>query len=77
MCGRLSQYSAIHDFVAALSMPNALANSVGELPLGENRPATEWKLTLLMTARRIAPIIVWLNENAAKPPRPAPTAPPG
>ncbi|MDQ0667788.1 hypothetical protein QF039_002088 [Pseudomonas sp. W2I6] len=43
MCGRLSQYSGIHDFVAALSMPNALANSVGELPLGENRPATEWK----------------------------------
>ena len=30
MCGRLSQYSGIHDFVAVLSMPNALANSVGE-----------------------------------------------
>ncbi len=27
MCGRLSQYSGIHDFVAALSMPNALAKS--------------------------------------------------
>lgn len=33
MCGRLSQYRGIHDFVAALSMPNALANSVGDQPL--------------------------------------------
>ncbi|MGR3967903.1 DUF159 family protein, partial [Pseudomonas sp. 910_23] len=30
MCGRLSQYRGIHEFVAALSMPNALANSVGD-----------------------------------------------
>ena len=28
MCGRLSQYRGIHDFVAALSLPNALLNSV-------------------------------------------------
>lgn len=34
MCGRLSQYRGIHDFVAALGMPNALANSVGDEPLG-------------------------------------------
>lgn len=33
MCGRLSQYSGIHDFVAALSMPNALVNHIGDLPL--------------------------------------------
>lgn len=33
MCGRLSQYRGIHDFVAALSMPNALANSVGYQPI--------------------------------------------
>jgi hypothetical protein len=33
MCGRLSQYSGIHDFVAALSVPNALANSICELAL--------------------------------------------
>ena len=33
MCGRLSQYDGIHDFVAALSMPNALANSVGDQPI--------------------------------------------
>jgi hypothetical protein len=26
MCGRLSQYSGIHDFVAPLSMPNAVGN---------------------------------------------------
>lgn len=28
MCGRLSQYSGIHDFVAALSMPNALPKAL-------------------------------------------------
>ncbi|MEE1869201.1 SOS response-associated peptidase [Pseudomonas auratipiscis] len=33
MCGRLSQYHGIHDFVDALSMPGALANEVGEQPL--------------------------------------------
>ena len=30
MCGRLSQYSGIHDFVAALSMPNPLINNTGD-----------------------------------------------
>lgn len=30
---KLSQYSGIHDFVAELSIPNAPANSVGDLPL--------------------------------------------
>ncbi len=33
MCGRLAQYRGIHDFVSALSMPNAVVNSVGESPL--------------------------------------------
>lgn len=32
MCGRLSQYHGIHDFVAALSMPNPLVNNAGEQP---------------------------------------------
>lgn len=32
MCGRLSQYRGIHDFVAALSMPNALINYAGDQP---------------------------------------------
>lgn len=32
MCGRLSQYRGIHDFVAALSIPHALLNYVGDQP---------------------------------------------
>lgn len=30
MCGRLTQYSGIHNFVEALSMPNALIRPVSE-----------------------------------------------
>lgn len=33
MCGRLSQYHGIHDFVDALSMPYPLRNSIGDQPL--------------------------------------------
>lgn len=33
MCGRLTQYRGIHDFVAALSMPGALQNNVGDQQL--------------------------------------------
>ena len=33
MCGRLSQYRGIHDFVAALNIPNALINYAGDQPL--------------------------------------------
>jgi putative SOS response-associated peptidase YedK len=33
MCGRLSQYRGIHDFVATLSMPEAWRNNVGDQPL--------------------------------------------
>lgn len=47
MCGRLSQYSGIHDFVAALSMPNALVNSVGDLPLGRYNVAPSTEVALL------------------------------
>ena len=47
MCGRLSQYTGIHDFVAALSMPNALANSVGELPLERYNVAPSTQVALL------------------------------
>ena len=46
MCGRLSQYSGIHDFVAALSMPNALINSTGEKPLGRYNAAPTAQLAL-------------------------------
>lgn len=47
MCGRLSQYSGIHDFVAVLSMPNALANSVGEAPLERYNVAPTTQVALL------------------------------
>lgn len=47
MCGRLSQYSGIQDFVAALSMPNALVNSVGGLPLGRYNIAPSTEVALL------------------------------
>ncbi len=47
MCGRLTQYRGIHDFVAALSMPNALANSVGELPVERYNVAPTTQVALL------------------------------
>lgn len=47
MCVRLSQYSGIHEFVAALSMPNALANSVGELPLERYNVTPSTQVALL------------------------------
>jgi putative SOS response-associated peptidase YedK len=47
MCGRLSQYSGIHDFIAALSMPNALANSMCELPLERYNVAPSSRAALL------------------------------
>ncbi|CAH0177283.1 Putative SOS response-associated peptidase YedK [Pseudomonas sp. Bi123] len=47
MCGRLSQYRGIHDFVAALSMPNALANTVGDLPLERYNVAPSTQVALL------------------------------
>lgn len=46
MCGRLSQYRGIHDFVAALSMPGALVNSVGDQPLGRFNAAPTLPLAL-------------------------------
>jgi len=35
MCGRPSQYDGIHDFVAALSMLNALVNNTGDQPASD------------------------------------------
>ncbi len=32
MCGRLSQYTGLHEFVDALSMPAMLVNLVGKQP---------------------------------------------
>ena len=50
MCGRLSQYRGIHDFVAALSMPGALVNSVGDQPLGRYNAAPTMQLALFHIA---------------------------
>ena len=46
MCGRISQYSGIHDFVAAQSMPNALVNSAGEQPSERYNAAPTAQLAL-------------------------------
>lgn len=47
MCGRLSQYRGIHEFVAALSMPNALVNNAGDQPLELYNAAPSTPLALL------------------------------
>lgn len=47
MCGRLSQYRGIHDFVDALSMPNPLVNNVSDLPLGQYNLAPSKQAALL------------------------------
>lgn len=47
MCGRLSQYHGIHDFVDALSMSHPLANSVGEQPLERYNIAPTTQVALL------------------------------
>jgi putative SOS response-associated peptidase YedK len=47
MCGRLSQYRGIHDFVAALSMPTPLINNVGDQPLELYNAAPSTQLALL------------------------------
>ncbi|MGE8483665.1 MAG: SOS response-associated peptidase family protein [Pseudomonas sp.] len=46
MCGRLSQYRGIHDFVAALSIPNALINYAGNQPLELYNAAPSAQLAL-------------------------------
>jgi len=47
MCGRLSQYRGIYDFVAALTMPNALANIVGDQPIDRYNVAPTTQIALL------------------------------
>lgn len=46
MCGRLTQYSGIHDFVEALSAPNALISIVNEQPLERYNAAPTSQLAL-------------------------------
>ncbi|MBB1612809.1 hypothetical protein A9978_10170 [Pseudomonas sp. UMC65] len=50
MCGRLSQYRSIHDFVAVLTMPGALINNVGDQPLGRYNAAPTMQLALFHVA---------------------------
>ncbi|MFD2641879.1 SOS response-associated peptidase [Pseudomonas japonica] len=47
MCGRLAQYRGIHDFVAALSMPGALQNNVGDQQLEGYNVAPSTPVALL------------------------------
>ncbi|MBV4552257.1 SOS response-associated peptidase family protein [Pseudomonas sp. SWRI102] len=47
MCGRISQYTGIHDFVAVLSMPNAMVSTVGDQPLERYNGAPSQQLALL------------------------------
>ncbi|WP_085687777.1 MULTISPECIES: SOS response-associated peptidase [unclassified Pseudomonas] len=47
MCGRLSQYRGIHDFVAVLSIPDALINHVGDAPLCHYNAAPTTSLAIL------------------------------
>ncbi|AIL62506.1 SOS response-associated peptidase [Pseudomonas alkylphenolica] len=51
MCGRLSQYRGIHDFVDALSMPGALANEVGDQPLAHYNVAPSTNVAVLSAQR--------------------------
>lgn len=50
MCGRLSQYHGIHDFVDALSMPYPLVNSIGDQPLERYNVAPTTRVALLRLA---------------------------
>ena len=47
MCGRLSQYRGIHDFVAVLSIPDALINHVGDAALERYNAAPTTSLAVL------------------------------
>ncbi|HHX6978754.1 TPA: SOS response-associated peptidase [Pseudomonas aeruginosa] len=60
MCGRLSQYTGLHEFVDALSMPNALVNLVGEQPERYNvAPSTQVTTLRLEGDALVAQPIRW------------------
>ncbi|HHM8714334.1 TPA: SOS response-associated peptidase [Pseudomonas aeruginosa] len=60
MCGRLSQYTGLHEFVDALSMPNALVNLVGEQPERYNvAPSTAVTTLRLVGNALVAQAIRW------------------
>ncbi|MDB5980924.1 MAG: protein of unknown function, family [Pseudomonas sp.] len=47
MCGRLSQYRGIHDFVETLSLPNPMVNNVGDQPIERYNVAPTTQVALL------------------------------
>ncbi|HEK0254564.1 TPA: SOS response-associated peptidase family protein [Pseudomonas aeruginosa] len=60
MCGRLSQYTGLHEFVDALSMPNALVNLVGEQPERYNvAPSTQVTTLRLEGDALVAQAVRW------------------
>lgn len=60
MCGRLSQYTGLHEFVDALSMPNVLVNLVGEQPERYNvAPSTQVTTLRLEGDALVAQPIRW------------------
>ncbi|MBG6450200.1 SOS response-associated peptidase [Pseudomonas aeruginosa] len=60
MCGRLSQYTGLHEFVDALSMPAMLVNLVGEQPQRYNvAPSTAVTTLRLEGDALVAQAIRW------------------
>ncbi|MGU1669231.1 SOS response-associated peptidase [Pseudomonas aeruginosa] len=60
MCGRLSQYTGLHEFVDALSMPAMLVNLVGEQPEHYNvAPSTQVTTLRLEGDALVAQAIRW------------------
>ncbi len=78
MCGRLSQYTGLHEFVDALSMPNALVNLVGEQPERYNvAPSTAVTTLRLEGDALVAQPIRWGWRPFWARDRAAPTEAPG
>ncbi|HCI4017937.1 TPA: SOS response-associated peptidase [Pseudomonas aeruginosa] len=60
MCGRLSQYSGLHEFVSVLNLPNILTNLVGEQPQRYNvAPSTQVTTLRLEGDTLVAQAIRW------------------
>lgn len=61
MCGRLSQYRGIHEFVETLSMPDAWRNTVGDGALLRYNVAPGTPVALLRweAAGRRADLVKW------------------
>ncbi|MDM3888840.1 SOS response-associated peptidase family protein [Pseudomonas sp. BCRC 81390] len=61
MCGRLSQYRGVHDFVATLSLPEAWRNNIGDQPLGQYNiaPTTPVAVLRMDAAGLRADLVKW------------------